>query len=350
VSGWMAVVMLAAQAMPPDVVKHAQAGMAAQKEGRYGDAVREFTRVAELAPGLAAAFVNLGNAHMLNGDHAAAVAPLRRSLELNPALIGAAQMLGVALLTSGHAAEAIPHLERTGTTGPLGIALYQAGRLPEAIARLSAALAAQPDDPDLLYYLGRASGQLSKSSYDALQASDPGSARALQLDGETHVALRKLPEAEKAYLAALRLRPATPGVRLLLGEVYATQGEWEKAAAEFKAESRVRPGDAESAYRLGHALLELGRVKEARTELTRAAGLARGMPETLYDLGKAASLDGDAAAAVRHWEELLGVEKQSALALQAYFGLAAMYRKLGQGAKADAALVEYRRLKAPRAP
>jgi ATP/maltotriose-dependent transcriptional regulator MalT len=59
------------------------------------------------------------------------------------------------------------------------------------------------------------------------------------------------------------------------------------------------------------------------------------MPETLYSLGKAASLEGDAAAAEKAWINLLSIEKQSSLAAQAHFGLAALYRKQGKTAEAQ---------------
>lgn len=335
----------AAQPLPPELVKHAQAGMAAQKQGKHDEAITEFTRVTELAPTLAAGFVNLGNAYLQKGDYVSALKPLRRSLELDSSLVGAHQMLGFALLSAGYAAEAIPHLEKAQAADGLGIALYQSGRAVEAIPHLRAALDQRPSDPDLLYYLGRAAAQVSKQSFDTLQAAHPDAARTQQLNGETQALQRKLPEAEKAYREALRLRPNAPEVHLLLGELFAAAGDWEKAEAEFRAEAAARPGNAEAAYRLGHALLERGKVKEARAELERANGLAPSMPETLYQLGKACSLDGDAAAAEKHWLAQLAVEKESALAAQAHFGLAAIYRKQGKAAQAEAAIREHRRLR-----
>ena len=338
-------ILLAAQSLPPEVVKHVVAGTTAQREGRYEEAIVEFTRVTVLAPELAAAHVNLGSAYLRKGDYAAAVKPLRRALDLNPGLIGAHQMLGFALLSSGHSVEAIPHLEKTESADGLGIALFKAGRLVEAVVRLHAALEKRPNDPDLLYYLGQASGMLSKQSLDSLQAGHPAAARTHQLNGELNAIQRKLPEAEKAYREALRIRPETPGVHLQLGEVYASAGQWDKAEVEFRSEARARPGDAEAVYRLGHALLEQGKVKEARAELERADGLAPAMPETLYDLGKACSLGGDLAAAERHWRALLAIEKETQLAAQAHFGLAGLYRQQGQAEKVDAAMREYRRLR-----
>lgn len=341
----LAALLSAQTALPPEVIEHVNAALAAQKAGRLDDAIAAFTRVAELAPALPAAHVNLGNAHMQKGDFASAIKPLRRALELNPGLAGAEQMLGFSLLAAGYAAGAIPLLEKTKSIDALGIALFQAGRTVEAIVQLQTALDQRPNDPELLYYLGRASAALSKQNYDTLRAAHPDSARAHQLLGELEAAQRKLPQAEKEYREALRIRPKTPGVRLQLGALYADAGQWDKAETELRAEALARPGDAETAYRLGHALLEQGKAKDARRELERADTLAASMPETLYDLGKACSLDRDLAAAEKHWLALLAVEKDSALAAQTQFALAGLYRQQGHLEKAAAAMKEYQRLR-----
>lgn len=340
---------LAWQAVSPEAAKHARAGLEAQKQGRIADAINEFRAVTQLAPDLAAAFVNLGNAHLQNRDYASAIPPLKRALELNPDLPGADQMLGYALLFEGYAAEAIPHLQQAQAEDALGIAQLETGKLPEAIASLEAALAKHPNDPDLLYYLGRASGLLSKEAFDALETGHPDSARSHQALAENYSVLRRVPEAEKEYQEALRLRPDAPGIHMALGQVYAAASQWEKAEEQFRTETKLREGSAEAAYRLGNALLEQGKVKEARTELQRSDRLRPHMPETLYSLGKAASLDGDAAAAETAWREVIGSEGESELAAQAHFGLAGLYRKQGKSEESAREMQEYRRLQKPSA-
>ena len=337
---------LAWQTVSPEVVQHVQAGMAAQQQGRLADAIAEFKKVTELAPDLPAAYVNLGAAYLQNHDYSSAITPLKKSIEMNPDLVGAQQMLGYALLAQGYAVDAIPHLERAHDEGVLGIALLRVGKLPEAIANLNAALAKHPDNPELLYYLGRASGLLSKEAMDTLEASYPNSARAHQSLAENYAALRQVPEGEKEYREALRLQPATPGVHLALGQLYAAASDWPKAADQFQAEAKLQPGDAETAYSLGNALLQEGKLPAARLELERADRLRPHMPETLYALGKTESLAGDAADAERVWQSLLLVEKNTSLAAQAHFGLAAIYRKQGKTADAAHELEEYRRIQA----
>ncbi len=335
---------LALQGTRVEATQHFRQGLDARKEGRLDAAIVEFRKATELDPSLSEAFVDLGETYMEKHDYGAAIAPLKRALELKPDLAPAHQLLGYALLAQGYAAEAIPHLERVGEKGALGIAEIETGQLPEAVANLNGALAERPNDVDLLYYLGRASGLLSKQAIDTLQAAYPDSARAHQAMAENYLVLRRLPEAEKEYQEALRLRPETPRLHLELGEVYATGSQWSKAEEEFRAEIKLQPGIAEAAYRLGAALLEEGKTHEALLELQRADRLRPGMPETLYSLGKAASLDGDPASAVKAWKKVIELEGQSPLAAQAHFELASLYRKQGDKAQAQHEMQEYQKL------
>src|SRR5207247_9303975 len=114
----------------------------------------------------------------------------------------------------------------------LGIAQLESGKLAQAIVTLQLALQKHPNDQDLLYYLGRASGLLSKQSIDTMLAEYPDSARAHQALAENYFVLRQMPEAEKHYQEALRLRSNTPDVHLELGEVYAGASQWAQAEEE----------------------------------------------------------------------------------------------------------------------
>src|SRR5216684_1483439 len=149
---------MASQAVSAEAVQHMQAGIEADKQEHFELAIAEFRKATELAPNLAEAFVGLGRAYMENHEYGAALAPLKRAVELNPDLLVAHEFLGYVLLAQGYAAEAIPHLERAGARDALGIAQVDAGQLAEAVVNLREAVAKRPDDPDLLYYLGRASG------------------------------------------------------------------------------------------------------------------------------------------------------------------------------------------------
>src|SRR5271170_6258089 len=321
-----------------------QAGIAADKERKFDVAIAEFRKVTELDPAFVDGFISLGQAYMESGDYGSAIPPLKHALDLSSDSAPAHQLLGYALLAQGFFSDAIPHLQRSPDKTALGIAQIQTGQLPEAVTNLQAALAAHPNDSDILYYLGRASGLLAKQSIDTLLAAYPDSARSHQAMAENYFVLRRMPDAEKEYREALRLRPGLPEAHLALGEVYAGAFQWPKAEEQFRMQTKLQPGNAEAAYRLGDALLEQGKAHEARAELLRADRLMPEMPETLYSLGKAASLEGDAAGAEKAWTKVLSIEKQSALAAQSHFGLAGLYRKEGKTAEAQREMQEFQSL------
>ncbi len=335
---------LTLQSVSPEGAQHMQAGVEAQKQGQFDVAIKEFRKATQSDPNLAEAFLDLGEVYLETRDYGAAVTTLKRALELSPELDAAHLQLGFALLAQGYAEESIPHLERAHAVAALGIAQMETGRFETAVTNLSAAVAEQPGDPDLLYYLGRASGLLSKRSIDALVTLYPDSPRAHQAMGANYFVLRQMPQAEKEYLAALQQRPELPGLHFELGMVYTGAADFTKAEEAFRYETKLRPGSAEAAYRLGATLLQEGKGKEARAELERSDHLQPDMPETLYSLGKAASLEGNSALAEKSWTRLLSIERDSSLAAQAHFGLAALYRKAGNAAKAQHEMQEYQKL------
>jgi tetratricopeptide (TPR) repeat protein len=340
----LSILWLALQSVSSGATQHMDAGVAAHRQGHFDVAIAEFRKAAEADPNLTEAFLNLGEEYMQTRDYGAAIAPLKRALGLRPDLEAAHLQLGYALLSQGFATEAIPHLERVHAVEALAIAQIETGQYQEAVSNLNTALINRPNDPDLLYYLGRAGGLLSKRAIDTLMEAYPDSARSHQAMAENYYVLRQMPQAEKEFREALRQRPDIPRLHLELGLVYAGASQWDKAEEEFRAECKLQPGNAEASYRLGHALLQGGKAQEAQQELERADRVKPGMPETLYSLGKAASLNGNAALAEKSWLRVIEIEKQTSLAAQAHFGLANLYRKQGKQAKAESELQEFRKV------
>jgi tetratricopeptide (TPR) repeat protein len=342
--------LLASQNLSPQALQHMQAGAEAEKNKHFEVAIAEFRKVTELEPTSTTGFLSLGQAYLENHDYGGAIPPLKQALKLNPDLLPAHQLLGYALLAQGYSVEALPHLEKAQDPAALGIALLEAGQLRDAVSNLQAALAKRPNDPDLLYYYGRASGLLSKQSIDILLASYPDSARAHQAMAENFYVLRQMPQAEKEFQQAIELRPDIPKLHLELGLVYAGASQWTKAEQAFRIETKLQPGNAEAAFRLGNALLQQGKIQEARAELGRADKLQPDMPETLYSLGKAASLAGDNASAEKSWVKVITMEKEGDLAAQAHFALAGLYRKQGKTTDAEHEMQEFQKLQKAATP
>ena len=332
----------------PEAARHIDAGMKAKASGDLETAIREFRRVAELAPELAAAHVNLGAAYLGKGDYAGAIPALRRALDLDSSLAGAHGMLGTALLAQGYDCESITHLDKGGTDDLLGVALLECGRPREAVDRLEAALQKRPEDPDLLYYLARTHSELAKQSAEKLRLQSPDSARMQQLLGEAATAAGDRAKAVKHLRAAIAQRPDLRGVHLALGELLIQSGDYTNAEAELRVEAALSPGSAVTAWRLGIVLANLGRTQEAIVELKRADRLQPGMPETLLDLGKVLNGSGDARAAEPYLKSVVSMEGDSELAEAAHFQLAQVYRKLGRTADAERELKAFHEVRSSR--
>jgi tetratricopeptide (TPR) repeat protein len=337
--------VLAMQSPSAEVIQHIQAGLSADKQGDHAVAIEEFKKGIELAPDVAASYVDLGTVYMEENRCADAIPQLQKAISLQPDIAGAQAMLGYALLFQGYASQAIPHFRAGDVKVGLGIAQLENGDLTAAIENLGAALQQQPDNPDILYYLSRAAGLLSKQTGDRLLATQPNSARAHQALAENYWAFHRAPDAEKEYETALRIRPHLPGVHLELGELYANIQQWPKAEVEFQAAATLSPGSAEAAYRYGEALLENGKIHEAVATLTRADELEPNMPETLYALGHAEALAGNPSAGEKYWNHQLEIEKDSELAAKAHFGLATIYRKQNRPAEAVREMKAFQQLK-----
>ena len=212
-----------------------------------------------------------------------------------------------------------------------------------------AAHAAEPNDPDLLFYLGQASRVLLQKSFDRLMRADPTSPRAHQLMAETYLAQRQVEAAEREYRKALEIRPSLRGIHLALGTLKMKAGNLDEAEKEFRAETALSPGDGEAAWRLGSVLLQKGRTVDALAELERSDKLRPRMIETLFDLAKAYHLQNKMAEAEKAWLSVIALDDTGELAASSHFQLSQRYRRQGNAADADRHLRRFQQLQ-PKAP
>jgi tetratricopeptide (TPR) repeat protein len=329
--------------VPPEATQHLQSGLALERQRDFDGAIREFLEATKAAPDYDLALLNLGDAYMKKSDFAAAISPLKKASALNPASDVTKKLLGYALLAQGYATEAIQYLEQVHEYRALGIAQMETGRFADAVTSLLAASAQTPNDPDLLFYLGRASEALSSQSLDRLLSQFPNSDRAHQALGQHYFGAKETDKAIQEYEIALRARPNLPGLHLELGEVYAGISDWSKAEAEFRREVAAQPGSAEASYRLGYSLLQQGKMKEAADELQRSAKMQPDNADTLYAFGKA-TFNSEASVAEKSLTRVIELEKDSRLAAQAYQALATLHRKQGKNDLAAQEMREFQRI------
>ncbi|MFH0982524.1 MAG: tetratricopeptide repeat protein [Planctomycetota bacterium] len=192
----------------------------------------------------------------------------------------------------------------------LGLALFDAGSIDEAVIRYSQALRIDPDYAkahtnlgNALVRLGRLEEALAHHREAVRLAPDYPEVRnnlgmALAQAGRTE-------EAVAEFLEALRLNPDYPSARINLGNVLTRQGEVEEALGHYQEALRIEPDSPEAYVGLGNALLRLGREDEAIAHYTRAIQIAPDSVPGHVNLGLVLTRRGRTDEARVHLQEAL---------------------------------------------
>ncbi len=145
---------------------------------------------------------------------------------------------------------------------------HQAGRLAEAEALYRDILVEEPDNADVLHFLGVLSQQLGRpdAAIRLLKQAlghRPDWSRAEMSLGNVLLELGRSGEAEAAYRRALAQEPEHLDARKNLGVVLLEQGRADEAEAQFRRVLARAPARADAHGDLGAALFHLGRLAEA---------------------------------------------------------------------------------------
>jgi tetratricopeptide (TPR) repeat protein len=250
----------------PDIAwAHFQLGYAYTALKRTDEARAEYERATALDPKMSEAFLNLGIL-LTEKDPGAAVPPLRRAVDLLPSQSRPRFLLGHALVRSGNISGSVEAYE--------------------------AALRLDPRDLETVLHLGH-----------------------------LYLSLKRNPEAEAKFRAALELQPKSPPALLGLGQALDAQKKPEAAAA-FRDYLAVQPDEPAARTRLIHLLLDQKEYDAALAELDRA------------DAGKAPTLDSlrsraDIQIAQKKWDDsIVSIGKALVLApgdAQLHGGLGRVY-------------------------
>ena len=300
----------------PDWAKaHFLLGTALSLNGERTAARTELARALEIDSTLVDARRVLADVHAALGEHEYAVEEGRRYLEVHPEDIKTRIRVAQSLVLLGRPAEALkeveaidearrdgdvnfaigriymtqgddksarPYLERAleqmpGTAIILESLLQidtREGRLAESKARIDAALAAKPDDPDLQVMNGRLALVEGRGA-DAEAAFK----KAIELAPNQIVPYRELAqfyarpgrtgETIEVYEKALKVKEDQPQIHHFLGVLYEYGGQPEKAIEHYEAAIRYEPNLGEAKNNLAYLYAERGE------NLDRALGLAQ---------------------------------------------------------------------------
>jgi tetratricopeptide (TPR) repeat protein len=133
--------------------------------------------------------------------------------------------------------------------------------------------------------------------------TDKGDFQAWTALGSIYFAQEKFPEAEKAYLHAIEIKPASPRAQLNLGRLLSKQKRYEEAIDPLTKAVELQPTSGEANYLMGECYLQVKKGSKAIPYLNEAAKLGR--PEAHLRLGWLYNAAGMKDKAAIEYEEYL---------------------------------------------
>lgn len=164
------------QGNPDDLFLLLETSMSRARQGRFAGAYELIERARELAPEAPGWQFQLGEIQMLEGRFEEAVSTFQAALERHPRVGSGHGLIGRIRLRQGRPIEAVAAFEKAVAVdrwdwlsrNELGVALYQAGRLQEALRAIEQALWIHPGDPGIQQNLAAVRQALNKRDPDGL--------------------------------------------------------------------------------------------------------------------------------------------------------------------------------------
>ncbi len=329
-------------------------GVAAQQRGELAHAAEAYRRAIERDPKLAEAHANLGAVLARLGHHEQAIASYERALTINPRLTAARVNLGLAHYRVGSLAAAADQFKAAYAADPtllqarqlLGLVLVEIGRDAEAIPLLEASADAAPNEPAILFALGRAytrqSDPRSEAIAERLAQTPEGRPLWHQLRGLVFQRNDDHQKALEAFEAAAALNADLPQLWVNIGVSRLFLGNRTGARAAFMAALNRTERDADAHVYLAWIDEQDGQLADARHHAEQAVALEGNLAESRGLLGRILLKDGSSAEAARQLELAVSAAPQNA---SWHFLLAQAYQRIGQSAAAAREFAEARRLK-----
>ena len=333
-----------------------QAAIALEQQGKNEEAEAAWRTVLKSRPGNAEANAHLGFLESRQEHYQQAIAFYRKALARNPEMPGLRMNLGLALFKAGELKEAIRIFEalrqqqpRSSSDGQrlntlIGMSHYGLHEYAAAVPYLKQATLADPQNLPFRLLLAHSclwskQYQCVLDVYREILALNAESAEADMLAGEALDEMQDHAGATEQFRAAVKANPKEPNVHFGLGYLLWAQGQFEEAAREFQAELENVPNNAQALAYLADANLKLNRPEVALPLLEKAIRISPQMALPHLDLG---ILHADAG---RHDLALRELELATKLApndVKAHYRLARLYQTMG---RKDEAKVEFEKTK-----
>lgn len=226
------------------------------------------------------------------------------------------------------------------SSGPYEQALAEFSRkdYQAAAAKLTALLAADPNDSKARYLLARTYEGMSLAVLSRMYQVDPNSYRVHELLGRIDEDRWQNDKALAEYRIVEQTHPALPGLHLAIGEVLWRENQLDPALTEFKAGIKSDPYDARAYAEMGTVLVAKHESEMAMPYLTKALQLQPDMPLIHKQLGIVYYRQKNYAYAEQELEKALPADHDGSV----HFLLGAVFRDSGHPQKAKAEMEKAR--------
>ena len=336
-----------AQQPSPAVQAEVRQGLEALQQSNFSAAEQHLSRALAADASLAEVRANLGLAYYADQKYPEAVEAFRLALKQNASLQTAQTFLPLSLAAVNRCEEALPGLRREFPSHPdvklrrvIGLSLqrclFQTGKQAEADQVTQELLSQYPEDLDVLYEAGQMYAKLSSQMYLKLMKAAPHSARGYQVMGEVAASEGNWQQAIDAYRQAIRLEPSLPGAHLHLAILMLTHSPepdaWRQALEELNAELKINPSSAEAEYEIGEAYRKHGQPEQAAAAFRQALRLAPNFAQARLELAKVLRQQHRAQEALA---VLRPAQETSPDDPAVHYLLGQLYRDLGRAADAE---------------
>jgi tetratricopeptide (TPR) repeat protein len=278
----------------------------------YDQAISEYQRVLEIAPGEGKALLGLGQAYEARGDLDQAIHWYETLLELEPNNHPLREKLISLYYRTDRIDQAVKEAEKSPSVGPAG---------QNARKRLA------------ILYLMQGELERAESLFVEYLKEDPGDAESYFHLGKIALSQQNLEKAKVEFQTAVSLEDTVPDGWMNLAYVYLLQDSTQQAIQTYEEGIEKSYGKAELLFRLGSLYAEQRQYDTALAVLRNASDRSPHDPNILFALGSAYEQSGDFDRAVATFERLLRIDPENASALN-YLG----YMLADKGIRLDESL------------
>jgi tetratricopeptide (TPR) repeat protein len=229
-------------------------------------------------------------------------------------------------------------IERREAEQVLGLSLYAAGRLPEALPHLEATRLWAGDNIELNYFLGLAylqTGRLdaARSALATTFGVGANQAGASVLTAQTLIRLNLDEAAEGELKRALNTEPRLPHANFLLGQIALFRGRLDESIEWTRRELATNAADAMAWNQLGDAYVRQEKWRDAIVNLQRSIWVNPYYSAPYILLGRAYSKTGQPATAEGMLRRAIQYDPNSRTA---HYQLAQLLQETGRADEAHA--------------